>query len=288
MSTDTAIEWTDKTWNPVTGCDPVSEGCRNCYARRMAARLARRCGYPEAPDHFRVTLHPDRLADPLRWKEPCMVFVNSMGDLFHPDVPDGFIEQVLGVVALRPQHTFQVLTKRAQRMCEFMSNHTGRDALTGNRNYRLDNLWLGVSAENQATADERIPWLLKTPAAVRFVSCEPLLGPVDIFSHLLDGRHKWNPKLHWVIAGGETGPGARPMHPDWVRSLRNQCQDADVPFFFKGWGAWFPNWVDMPRDDLNYERAHVMVEDMAFCRVGQKAAGRLLDGREWGEMPKQL
>lgn len=330
----TKIEWAEETWNPVTGCSPISEGCRNCYAERMSKRLAGRCGYP-ADDPFRVTLHPHKLDEPLKWKKPRRVFVCSMGDLFHEDVPDEFIARIWGIMANCLNHTFQVITKRPHRMMEWLSRvkdwegwkthngeppnvYGGSGIIVGYNMWPLPNVWLGVTAENQQMADERIPILLETPAAVRFVSVEPMLGPVDLdlylpfYRHPLDDdaweRNSYHLKrlykriqsgtLDWVICSGETGPGARPMHPDWVRSLKDQCQEAGVPFFFKQWGEWFPRdqweWnpeLILPDDEYAYRDGsgtHVF-EDIdglyPVHRVGKKAAGRLLDGREWNEMP---
>ena len=291
------IEWTDETWNPVTGCTPVSEGCKNCYAARMAKRLAGRAGYPK-DDPFRVTRHADKQDDPLHWRKPRRVFVCSMGDLFHEDVPDAFIYRVLEVILLTPRHTYQMLTKRPGRMAAVLGGYEA-----------IPNLWLGVTAENQQTADERIPLLLQTPAAVRFVSIGPMLGPIDVSPYLgqvhadalglpYKGDDPWHDGLDWVICGGETGPGARPMNPKWVRDVRDQCMAAGVPFFFKGWGAWFPD------EQLDAERRASpgstmlpwAVPDSAikktvaatYYRVGKKRAGRLLDGREWNELPKEI
>jgi protein gp37 len=290
-------------------------------------------------------LHPDRLDQPLRWRKPRRVFVVSMGDLFHKDVPDKFIDRVFAVMALSPQHTFQVLTKRPARMAEYVQlmiggrRHLG-DAL-GEIGYEgfagrlaivrafgvkfgtiaeppyrpFPNVWLGTSAENQQAADERIPTLLQTPAAVRFVSCEPLLGPVDLRPWLPfvmpphdeideDPRVVGYPpesafrdadKLRWVICGGESGPNARPMHPDWARSLRDQCQRAGVPFLFKQWGEWLPvsqatlgrpGQVASVRSCLAGDGESADVD--SWYRVGKKAAGRKLDGRTWDEHPAQL
>lgn len=240
----TKIEWTEETWNPVTGCTKISAGCQHCYAERMAHRLAGRFGYPPAPDQFKVTLHPDRLDDPLHWNKPRKVFVCSMGDLFHENVDPEIIMQVIDVIVATPKHTYQILTKRPERMYRYLKQyfkHISKKVPT--------NLWLGVTAENQEAADERIPWLLKTPAAVRFVSVEPMLGPVNIaliddafydagipvtWQRLEQGRG-----IDWVICGGETGPGARPMAWHWAESLHQQCLDADVPFFFKKPGDAF-------------------------------------------------
>jgi protein gp37 len=285
MSDKTRIEWTDATWNPVTGCTKVSDGCKHCYAERQWARLA---ANPATRYHGRkftdVQEHGDILDQPLRWKKPRRIFVDGMSDLFHPDVSDRFIADVFGVMAACPQHTFQVLTKRPERMRKLIgAGCMGRfesdaeeaaalytDALP---DWPLPNVWLGVSVEDQATADERIPLLLDTPAAVRWVSCEPLLGPVDLRPYL-----DWSfafadmsrPDLDWVVVGGESGPKARPIHPDWVRSLRDQCAAADVPFLFKQWGEWLP-------DERDPEMCH---------RVGKKSAGRLLDGALHDDYPR--
>lgn len=246
-----AIGWCDTTWNPVTGCTPVSLACDHCYAKRMAHRLAGRYGYP-ADEPFRVTLHPDRLYEPLRWRKPRRVFVCSMGDLFHEDVPVEFIAHVFGIMALtcpdswilgggRPipigeHHTFQILTKRPDRMRdiltsdgfpEFIGSLCGVEPLMP-----MPHVWLGTTVENQYWADERIPILRETPAAVRFVSVEPILGPVYLDSHQGGTGHE-AADLDWCICGGESGPGARPADPAWFRSLRDQCAVAEVPFFLK-------------------------------------------------------
>jgi len=251
------IEWTDEVWNPVTGCTKVSPGCRNCYAERMAKRLAGRCGYP-ADDPFRVRLHLDRLEQPLHWRKPRRVFVCSMGDLFHKNVPTHYIDSVLDVIAACPQHTFIVLTKRPHLIGAKLydvSDETPIRALGGG-DY-LPNLWLGVSVEDQATADERIPHLLDTLAAVRFVSAEPLLGEVEIRGQLeschdcdrcVGGRpdqcytayrlSALHPDgIHWLIIGGESGPGARPCDVQWIRDLLRQARAARVPVFVKQLGA---------------------------------------------------
>lgn len=245
--TTTKIEWTDRRWNPITGCTPLSEGCAHCYAKRMAHRLAGRFGYPKE-DPFRVTFHPDRLDLPLRWRKPSRVFVNSMGDLFHGGVPNKHIGKVLGIVASCKQHIFQVLTKRPLRM-EHLLNQDIVGPVKGEatqtayeisqetfaRDFHLKwplyNLWLGVTVENAKHTD-RIDILREIPATVRFISFEPLLGDVGKLD--LAG-------IHWVIVGGETGPGARVMNPDWARSIRDQCQSARVPFFFKKTGTALGN-----------------------------------------------
>jgi len=255
----TSIEWTQnpdgtpgRTWNPVTGCTKVSPGCDHCYAEGIARRFA---GSKAFPRGFDVTLHPERLDAPLRWRKPSVVFVNSMSDLFHADVPDEFIARVWAVMAATPQHTYQVLTKRHGRMrsllastefdlavataWEQLGSVAGSLLADHSPPYPLPNVWLGVSAEDQQRADLRIPALLQTPAAVRFVSAEPLLGPIDLDQYL---HHQWGERwpreeLHWVIVGGESGPGARLMDPAWGRSLVEQCQAADVAVFVKQLGS---------------------------------------------------
>lgn len=338
----TAIEWATDVWNPITGCTMASAGCQNCYAERFAHRLRGRFGYP-ADEPFKVTLHPERLEEPLRWRKPRRVFVCSMSDLFHEDVPDEFICRVFVAIALTPvKHTFLILTKRPQRMHEFILGlpqraQTFRLWVANGGEWPLSNVWLGVTCENQQAADERIPILLQTPAAVRFVSCEPLLKPVNLERYISrcierrktvmceDGYHKvciggravkengvvictcechgnkQAEKVDWVIVGGETGPNARPMHPDWVRNLRDQCQEAGVPFFLKQLGEWAEIEADaIPRKGkpmcilLNSDGRSRGIEDAPFaeeigtvvmCRVGKKLAGRLLDGRTWEEFP---
>lgn len=244
MADKSRIEWTDATWNPITGCTPVSEGCEHCYAKRMANRFKGRFGYPD-DDPFRVTFHEDRLYEPMSWKKPRRVFVCSMGDLFHEDVQLDWIEQIFERMREYDLHEYMLLTKRPSRVLEYWKWRK-EIWLGGHMTSRWpNNVWLGVTAENQRTADERIPILLQTPAAVRFVSVEPMLGPVAIQTYLpatlprldraISGTR--GADLDWVICGGESGPGARPMHPNWARSLRDQCATARVPFFFKQWGG---------------------------------------------------
>ncbi len=267
---NTTIEWTNKTWNPVTGCTKVSPGCRHCYAETVARRfparfyadgqfvpwtvkaqreeakrltnLASELGTPFEPsDYSPVMLHPERLQDPLRWRKPSQVFVNSMSDLLHEDVPLEFIRQVFAVMAQARWHTFQVLTKRHKRL----------ESLADILDWP-PNMWMGVSVENQRYAEERIPALLRTPAAVHFVSCEPLLSGLDLRPYLIPqcqecreaGCYKCDcddcadgAALDWVIVGGESGPKARPMNPEWILSLRNQCRTAGVAFFLKQLGS---------------------------------------------------
>ena len=247
----TKIEWTGQTWNPITGCTKVSPGCKNCYAERMAKRL-KAMGKPQYQNVIGdngkwngvISFVESALEKPLKRKKPTTYFVNSMSDLFHDGVPDIWIDQIFEIMAACPQHTFQILSKRPGRMKEYIKIMTA-SSFQPFRYEPLPNVWLGVSVENQAAADELIPHLLQTPA-IRFLSCEPLLGPIDFKqSANLTFRDKlmFPPQpgktyqdeygIHWIIAGGETGPNARPCHPDWVRSIRDQCQAASVPFFMK-------------------------------------------------------
>lgn len=344
------IEWTDTTWNVVTGCTKVSPGCDICYAERITERFHGKGSFAE------IKLHHDRLSDPLRWRKTRRVFANSMSDLFHKDVPDEFIARVFAVMSATPQHTYQVLTKRHGRMRSLLTNPDFRRAVLieavaldegGNSQgieppgwWPLSNFWLGVSVEDQQRAELRIPALLDTPAAIRFLSCEPLLGAVDLSPWLAGQRWSSTARdsdgygvssitvdpapIGWVIAGGESGPNARPMHPIWARDLRDQCQRAEVPFFFKQWGEWGPapwrvdrkpeetvehykarseaecathayavwahqyGWVPHKPDHKPWsiERTSLdEAEQAAMRRWGKKTAGRLLDGRTWDEFP---
>lgn len=353
MSDKTGIEWADATWNPVRGCSLVSDGCKNCYAMGVAGRF----GGPGQPyDGLtiktiqgakwtgKIMLVPSMLTQPIRWKRPRKIFVNSMSDLFHEAIPDSYIDQVFAAMALAPRHVFQVLTKRPARMLAYLTAKD-RDEAIGwaesalyeevgklpsgayqgptHRRLPLPNVWLGVSVENQTTADERIPLLLQTPAAVRWLSMEPLLGPVDLESSLggtewiggqrgCGGTHKGigtpdcprEPHHHhdarcgrgidWVVVGGESGPKARPMHPQWVRDLRDQCDAAGVPFLFKQWGEWGPHEAraggdegsDLRRGHVRYLQGdgrepdgHFRRGDAAVARTGKKTTGRTLDGQ---------
>jgi protein gp37 len=234
MSTNSGIEWTQATWNPLTGCTKISPGCKHCYAERMSARL-QAMGQHNYSNGFELTLHESALDLPLHWRKPQMIFVNSMSDLFHKDVPVEFIQQVFDVMRRGSWHRFQVLTKRSERLLEL--------------DHLIDwptNVWMGVSVETQDYAC-RIDHLRATSACVKFLSLEPLLGPLP--SLRLS-------KIDWVIAGGESGPGARTMQPEWVTDIRDQCLNAQVPFFFKQWGG-----------------------------VNKKRAGRQLDGRTWDDLP---
>lgn len=258
----TTIEWATDVWNPVTGCTPVSAGCVHCYAAGIAKRF---WGDRKFSD---VQCHEDRLKIPGHWIKPRRIFVNSMSDLFHDDVSNGFIYRVWGMMAACKRHTFMVLTKRPRRMCEILE-----------KLQPLSNVWLGVSVEDQRTADERIPLLLQMPAEIRFVSCEPLLGSVYLGNYLCEtyirGGLTLGNYLDWVIVGGETGKKARPMMPEWAHKIHGICQDAKTPFFFKGWGDW-----------IRTEQSKKFLE--SYKGFGMSEEGRLLDGKEWNEMPDQL
>jgi protein gp37 len=362
MADRSNIEWTDATWNALRGCSRVSEGCRNCYAEGMAGRFSDpgQWGHgiatrePESAERYilrgrwtgQVVLDEKALLKPRHWKKPRRIFVTSIGDPFHHQVTDDMLDRLFSVMAMCPQHTFQLLTKRPERMQEylkgierrayendchptdFLLTHCIDDAWWKGMGRRvppkhpwpLPNVWIGTSVENQATADQRIPQLLATPAAVRFLSCEPLLGPVSIESHLMscDGcgnqgstaltlnrpgsghdlcractkGEEGAPSIDWVIVGGESGPKARPVHPDWVRSLRDQCAAASVPFLFKQWGEW---WADKELDccggpgysDACVARQHRWDDGCTTSlRVGKKIAGRLLDCVEHNAFPE--
>lgn len=376
MADGTHIEWTEATWNPITGCSLASPGCTNCYAMQLAgtrlAHIPSRAGLTQPSKagpvwNGQVRFNEEFLGQPLRWKRPRMIFVCAHGDLFHESVPDAWIDRIFAVMALCPQHTFQVLTKRSARMREYMGKRDlpGHEIMSAMDSlsrdpwpgliWPLPNVWLGVSVEDQQRADERIPDLLATPAAVRWISAEPLLGPVDLEvawhgENALDsycwgdcawcenghppltnchlGRQseaehlKDRSGLDWVVVGGESGSKARPMHPDWARSLRDQCAAAGVPFFFKQWGSWAPVcemaeeliescYHPAPERDPEATRrckvgqcvlhadgerfdGEAMFRPPAFWQgkramtmfdVGKKRAGRLLDGVEHSGMP---
>lgn len=229
-SINTGIEWTDRTWNPTTGCDKVSPGCTHCYAEALTKRF-----HTNFPNGFDLTLHRNRLEEPKRWKKPSRIFVNSMSDLFHEEVPIDFLKEVFEVMRETPWHIYQILTKRDKRLVQLAPQLEWSD-----------NIWMGVSVENQNYV-HRVDSLRQVDAKVRFLSCEPLLGPLQLD---LTG-------IHWVIVGGESGQKHRPMQVEWAQSIRDQCQEAGVAFFFKQWGGRTP-----------------------------KAAGRLLDDKIWDEMPK--
>lgn len=273
----TKIEWCDEVWNPVTGCSPISEGCDHCYAKRMAIRLKGRYGYP-ADDPFRVTFHSDRMKEPYPWPKTISgrkIFVCSMADLFHKDVESSWIRDIFKKIRYYRYNTFMVLTKRPELMKIHVDLWTDYDEI-------LPNLWLGITAENQQRFDERWQIAQQIPASVLFVSGEPLLGGIDFSGY--------ERKPDWFILGGETGPGARPMHPNWVRSVRDQCQEAGVPFFFKGWGEYYPYSDDCDAEDAGYYHERFMAMPKGTCRtvyrVGKKKAGALLDGRQWKEFPE--
>lgn len=350
----TKIEWvmnTDgsrgQTWNPIVGCSVTSPGCTNCYAMNMARRCeamgtAHYAGTTKVVNGKavwtgKVAMAPEStLLAPLRRRKPTTYFVNSMGDLFHEDVPDEWIDRVFAVMALCPQHTFQVLTKRSARMREYVggsdvvarvgdaAHQMHYDGLItepdGIKSWPLPNLWLGVSTEDQRRADERIPDLLATPAAVRFVSVEPLLGRINLNSlivcnprEMVSATHGYRcvpdrlgeewihagkaPRLDWVIVGGESGPGARPMHPDWARGLRDQCAAVGIPFLFKRWGDWvpedqspedaiLPGWARCPWAEKDRDGGWSQGDQTSVYRLGKRAAGRLLDGVEHNGMPE--
>jgi protein gp37 len=234
MADHTGIEWTDATWNPVTGCTKISPGCKNCYAERLAVRI-RAMGNPRYRNGFAVTFQSDQLELPLRWRQPRRIFVNSMSDLFHESIPESYIQRVFRVMEQAPWHIFQILTKRSKRLAAIASTLPWPS-----------NVWQGVSVESVRYLS-RVDHLRQVPAAVRFISVEPLLGPIPELR--LVG-------IHWVIVGGESGPKHRDVSPEWVRMVRDQCLEANVPFFFKQWGGRTP-----------------------------KAGGRVLDGRVWDGMP---
>src|SRR3990172_6899793 len=258
MSDKSKIEWTDATWNPITGCTKVSPGCAHCYAETFAKRFR---GVPDHPyeQGFELKLWPDRLDLPLAWKERKMIFVNSMSDLFHEDVPDDFIGKVFDVMRQAKHHIFQVLTKRSERMLTWTTaNFRSESSRKNGKTVWPAHVWLGVSIENQSYTC-RIEHLERSPAHIKFLSIEPLLSSISLNPSLLEA-------IQWIIVGGESGPRARPMRPEWVYEIRNQCEKYHVPFFFKQWGTFDPKGK----------------------RVGKKAAGRILDGRTWDETPVTL
>lgn len=354
MSSKSGVEWTrtyhadgsytsGSSWSPITGCTKKSDGCANCYAKReVETRWSKN---PRSVFYGRkfsdIQCHPEQLGQVLRWRKGRKIFVCPRADLFHEAVPDEFIDQVFAVMALAKQHTFQVLTKRPERMLKYLTTPTdsgitsvrvGLEALSiclhskiknnaseigkgvllqasdinpgAPKNWPLPNVWMGVTVENQETADERIPLLLQTPAAVRWVSMEPLLGPVDlgyVFGtgsgscpmHLAGvapegllpkGEHH----LHWVVVGGESGPNARPMHPDWARSLRDQCNAAGVPFLFKQWGVFAP-WEQLVATTAALRaraKEYVFTDGAKVERFGKRLTGRALDGYEYTGYPE--
>ena len=344
------IEWTEKVWNPLTGCTRVSEGCENCYAEKMAFRLmhmgqekykgvVHKTPGGKIQWTGKINLDESALTIPLKTKKPTVFFVNSMSDLFHKDVPFYFIDKVFAVMSLCPHHTFQVLTKRVDIMLRYFTGEKGfsttqrvqgicLDYLKDGKmkffgfgpndwseyklysdklqSFPLKNVWIGASVENQKAADERIPLLLQVPAAIRWLSCEPLLGPVDLMSIVFDWKNSGrkyaasitNKQIQWVVAGGESGTNARPMHPFWARLLRDQCESANIPFFFKQWGEWEPKYYfnsetgnrvfQICTDDKKQCLVGSMKEGDAvnMYKVGKKAAGSLLDGKEYKNYPQ--
>lgn len=296
------IQWTNETWNVVTGCTKVSEGCRHCYAERVLPRT----GQP----FDQVLLHPDRLEKPKHWRSPRRIFVNSLSDLFHEDIPDEFLDQVFAVMADTPQHTYQILTKRHERMLSYLSPDNPRytaskvfDLTKGPAGkfdcdlyWPLDNVWLGHSVENQETADLRIPFLLKTPAAVRFISYEPALGPVDFWGaryQLPTGgkgsAFAWGTGVQWVIIGGESGPGARPFDLAWARSVIQECQAADCAVFMKQLGANPVDTSPLPIDPAA-TTAQQEILNVVNQHAVERALGRITDnkGGEIEEWPEDL
>lgn len=365
MADHTGIEWADSTWNPVVGCSIVSPGCTNCYAMRMAGRLQKinRTGGTGTAyvNHYdgttaetgkgkyvwtgKVALAPDHIVTaPLRWKRPRRIFVNSMGDLFHESVPDAWIDRVFAIMALCPRHTFLVLTKRSRRMREYLSHQpsvrrrwedviraTTSDTFFHSPPPVLANAWMGVSAEDQQRANERIPDLLATPAAVRWVSAEPLIGPINFrrlriapdhhtiidaldgyaIADSISGSGQERAQLDWVVVGGESGPGARPMHPQWARDIRDQCKTAGVAFYFKQWGEWAPQlgsvelsddpeqsrytwaeWTDWSGKEFHWhiidrpQWCDDMDPDHSMIKCGKRRSGRQLDGVTHDEVPR--
>ncbi len=309
----TNIPYVDFTWNPGCGCpEKVSPACGNCWAdglhtkRHEAYKAGKKLPEQYAKPFTALQQFPDRLDEPIRRKKPCSIAVMFMGDLF--TFPFDFIDKVVEVAEVTPWHTYQLLTKRPERMLKYFKwrwNNADQHMLDctkakawkkehnidGNNMY-VPNLWLGVTSENQEQADKRIPILLQIPAAVRFVSIEPMLGPVDLNQNYANGKW-WGDKLSWVIVGGESGPGARPMHPDWARSVRDQCQAASVPFFFKQWGQHLPasQYESMNEDEWRKVDGNGTLPAMCglgslrVWSIGKKKAGCLLDGREYKEYP---
>lgn len=293
----TKIEYLDYTWNPLAmRCSPVSGGCKNCWHIAMAKRLAKN---PMVDDDLRKVYTgdgppaevADELEAPLHLKRPSRIGVQFMGDWMHPDVSPNMIDDMLEVMAATPQHIYLTLTKRPENFEGKIYGVTEDRPIRalGGGDY-LPNLWLGVSVENQETADQRIPDLLRTMTAHRWLSVEPILGEIDIEAYLSEDPDINPPMImpDWVICGGETGPGARPLHPDWVRSLRDQCQDTGIPFFFKGWGEWAPDCLCHTKKlSQSIPRPRPGKTGVMF-RCGKENAGRLLDGREWNEIPDSI
>lgn len=325
----TKIEWvarpgtTPESWNPISGCTKLSEGCRNCYAERMARRLAGRYGYPEVPHHFDVTLHPDRLFQPLHWRKPRSVFVCSMSDIFHEAIEildSTYIRDIFAVMALSHQHTFLLLTKRphiaehmltdefadsvewATRDLKQMDGMYDKHWHSSEFEWPPPNIWGMVTVESQKYV-WRIEELLKCPFVVRGVSVEPMLGPVDLRWYLEGQTPRCGPseddwyydpdrpaeRLSWILCGGESGPDARPTHVDWARDLRDQCQASGTAYHYKQHGAWIhqSQWASYNFQERELGTCYHWPNETYSYRVGKKAAGRLLDGREWNEFPNE-
>lgn len=300
-----------ETWNPIVGCSKVSPGCDNCYAEKFAFRIVNMLEKSKSETYHvyknaatksgwtgRTALNTDHIDKPLQWKSPRMVFVCSMGDLFHENVPFTWIDQVFEVIVDCTEHIFIILTKRPERMKEYMDYR-----IANGKYYNYSWVWLGVTAENQEQADKRIPILLKIPAAKRFVSIEPMLGPVkltairqfdgkgihiasyQVLEPITTAKDSNRPALDWVICGGESGPKARPMHPEWVRSVRDQCEAAGTPFFFKQWGEWKPFEKGDQCKRLFSWATDTERNMKIVTKVGRKAAGNLLDGKQHHNWP---
>lgn len=306
---DTKIEWADKTWNLLGGCTWKSEGCDNCYAANLSLRLAKMAEKSDDPNHglrkyvgvahrksdgkpaFLGKIHTSYIAlnDISTIKTPSCIFVNSMSDTFHKDVPDDFLDRIFAKMFEHPQHTFMLLTKRPDRASDYVNSRWPKLADTA------PHIQVGTSAENQARYDERIAHLVEIPAKVRFLSCEPLLGEINLDLDFYAGGLWPGNGIQWVIAGGESSHGARPCHPDWVRSIRDQCVAAEVPFHFKQWGEWLPFGMKHKTWDVEaaeyYESLNVAKYEFyepsrrTMYKVGKKAAGRLLDGQLWDQFP---
>lgn len=307
--------WWDRNWPVLEGCTPCSPACDNCFAAEYAHRFGGSLPYlrglttPEGKWNCTVIMRLDQLELPLKTKKPTVWFVAERSDLFHPAVLDEYLDRIFAIMTMSPQHTFMVLTKRPERMAKYFSEwlngiksvQTSRPNIMGDLRLPILNLWIGVTAENQEQAEKRIPLLLQTPAAHRFVSIEPILGTVNLTYLRLDGSNgfcecdaldtdgagfypssKVLGPIDWVICGGESGHNARPVHHEWVRYLKNQCVHAEVPFFFKQWGEWAPREVALKIYGSDYDPEN----KVAMARVGKKAAGRLLDGKEYLEFPE--
>lgn len=290
----TKIEWAAETWNPVSGCTPVSEACDECYAKKFALRLQKNPKLDgKYADGFKPTVHYDELAHPkpAKWKSSKMIFVVSMGDLFHPAIPFEIVNAIFSIMADNSQHTYIILTKRPHGMIHFMNWKTETFGIPW---VPSDNIWFGTTIEFQKYAKDRIFYLLRIPSLVHFISYEPALGPLNLLPWFscppLEGVGGGLPdarsKINWVICGGQTGHNSRPMHPDWVRSMRDQCQAANVPFFFKSWGDWGISGCP-PLEGAGGGRSHCyrFSDGTVMIKAGKKNTGRLLDGKEHSAFP---